>query len=106
MNAFTSREHTAYYARLPHAKLARGIEILGTVLSAPALRPHEVEAERPVIVEEILMNLDAPDARVPTLLPTAVVRGPPPGRECLGAVGSAGAIPGKPVTASFAKRCR
>src|SRR3546814_8918408 len=53
MNAFTSREHTAYYARLPHAELARGIEILGDVLSAPALPPHEVEAERQVIVEEI-----------------------------------------------------
>src|SRR3546814_8948742 len=33
MNAFTSREHTAYYARLPHAELARGIAILGDVRS-------------------------------------------------------------------------
>src|SRR3546814_5412518 len=77
MNAFTSREHTAYYARLPHAELARGIEILGDVLSAPALRPHEVEAERQVIVEEILMNLDAPDDRVHTLLSQAVFGGHP-----------------------------
>src|SRR3546814_20348264 len=47
MNAFTSREHTAYYARLAHAELARGIEILGDVLRAPDPRPHEGEAEQP-----------------------------------------------------------
>ena len=84
MNAFTSREHTAYYARLPHAHLGLGIEILGDVLSAPALRPAEVEAERQVIVEEILMNLDAPDDRVHTLLAQALFAGHPLGRDVLG----------------------
>ena len=63
MNAFTAREHTAYYARLPHARLDVGLAILGDVLTVPALRPAEVEAERQVILEEILMNLDAPEDR-------------------------------------------
>ncbi len=84
MNAFTSREHTAYYARLPHDRLALGTEILGDVLSRPALRPDEVEAERQVIVEEILMNLDAPDDRVHTLLAEALFPGHPLGRDVLG----------------------
>lgn len=84
MNAFTSREHTAYYARLPHAEVGLGLDILGDVLTAPALRPHEVDAERQVIVEEILMNLDAPDDRVHTLLSRAVFGDHPLGREVLG----------------------
>ncbi len=92
MNAFTSREHTAYYARLPHEKASMGLEILGDVLSAPALRPHEVEAERQVILEEILMNLDAPEDRVHTLLSGALFGGHPLGREVLGEMRTVEAI--------------
>ncbi|MGV3759382.1 MAG: M16 family metallopeptidase [Actinomycetota bacterium] len=92
MNAFTSREHTAYYARLPHAHLGLGVEILGDVLTAPALRVAEVEAERQVIVEEILMNLDAPDDRVHTLLSQALFAEHPLGRDVLGDRASVEAI--------------
>ena len=84
MNAFTAREHTAYYARLPYARLDVGLEILADVLTEPALRPAEVEAERQVIVEEILMNLDAPEDRVHTALSVAVFGDHPLGREVLG----------------------
>ncbi|MGK2949599.1 MAG: M16 family metallopeptidase [Acidimicrobiales bacterium] len=84
MNAFTAREHTAYYARLPHAQVRMGLELLGDVLTAPALRPHEVDAERQVIVEEILMNLDSPEDQVHTLLAQALFPDHPLGREVLG----------------------
>ena len=101
MNAFTAREHTAYYARLPHEKAGLGIEILGDVLTAPALRPHEVEAERQVIVEEILMNLDAPDDRVHTLLSKAVFDDHPLGREVLGEMGTVESISRDDIEAFF-----
>lgn len=84
MNAFTSREHTAYYTRLPADRLDVGVEILGDVLTEPAFRPDEVEAERHVILEEILMNLDVPEDHVHTLLSEAVFPGHPLGREVLG----------------------
>jgi predicted Zn-dependent peptidase len=84
MNAFTAREHTAYYARLPHGQLALGLEILGDVLREPSLRPAEIDAERQVIVEEVLMNLDAPEDRVHTLLCESVFAGHPLGRDVLG----------------------
>ncbi|MGH9235797.1 MAG: M16 family metallopeptidase [Acidimicrobiales bacterium] len=84
MNAFTNREHTAYYTRLPAACVDLGIEILGDVLTDPAFRPHEVEAERQVILEEILMNLDIPEDHVHTLLAEALFPGHPLGREVLG----------------------
>jgi len=101
MNAFTSREHTAYYARLPHAQMALGVRILGDVLTAPALRPHEVEAERQVIVEEILMNLDSPDDRVHTLLSSAVFGDHPLGREVLGEMATVEALARDDIEAFF-----
>jgi predicted Zn-dependent peptidase len=84
MNAFTTREHTAYYARLPADRADVGLDILGDVLTEPAFRPHEVEAERQVILEEILMSLDMPEDHVHTLLAEAVFPGHPLGREVLG----------------------
>ncbi|HEX8805204.1 MAG TPA: pitrilysin family protein, partial [Acidimicrobiales bacterium] len=84
MNAFTSREHTAYYTRLPAPRADLGVEILGDVLTDPAFRPHEVEAERQVILEELLMNLDVPEDHVHTLLAEALFPGHPLGREVLG----------------------
>jgi predicted Zn-dependent peptidase len=84
INAFTAREHTAYYARLPADHVGLGLEILGDVLTAPAFRPHEIEGERQVILEEILMNLDLPEDHVHTLLSEAMFPGHPLGREVLG----------------------
>src|SRR4029453_13673972 len=51
---------------------------------APAFRPTEVEAERHVILEEILMNLDVPEDHVHTLLAEALFPGHALGREVLG----------------------
>ena len=92
MNAFTSREHTAYYTRLPAHRVDRGLDILGDVLTDPAFRSHEVEAERQVILEEILMNLDMPEDHVHTLLAEAMFPGHPLGREVLGTRESVAAV--------------
>jgi predicted Zn-dependent peptidase len=101
MNAFTAREHTAYYARLPHARLDVGLDILCDVLSEPALRPPEVEAERQVIVEEILMNLDAPEDRVHTALSRAVFGDHALGREVLGEMATVESISRDEIAAFF-----
>ncbi|HUF32291.1 MAG TPA: pitrilysin family protein [Acidimicrobiales bacterium] len=84
MNAFTTQEHTAYYTRLPAAELDLGLDIVSDVLLAPAFRPADVEAERQVILEEILMEDDAHDDRVLTLLDDALFPDHPLGREVLG----------------------
>ncbi|MDQ2651327.1 MAG: insulinase family protein [Actinomycetota bacterium] len=101
MNAFTAREHTAYYARLPYSQLDLGIEILGDVLSAPSLRPAEVDAERQVIVEEILMNLDAPEDRVHTVLCEAVFPDHPLGRDVLGVLPTIEALGAEDIAGFF-----
>ncbi|MBI4933762.1 MAG: insulinase family protein [Actinobacteria bacterium] len=60
-NAFTSKEYTAYYCRLPARHASFGIELLGDVLTRPALRDADVHAERQVILEELAMDDDSPD---------------------------------------------
>ncbi len=84
MNAFTAREHTVYYTRLPVAELRFGLDLLTDVVSSPAFRPDEVDAEREVILEEILMNEDTPDDVVVTALYEALFPDHPIGRETLG----------------------
>jgi predicted Zn-dependent peptidase len=71
------------------------------VLTAPALRPPEVEAERQVIVEEILMNLDAPEDRVHTALSKALFPDHPLGREVLGEMHTVEAITRDDIAAFF-----
>jgi predicted Zn-dependent peptidase len=84
MNAFTSKEHTAYYARLPATELDAGLELLSDVITSPAFRANEVEAERQVILEELLMDEDDPDDMVHTLLFQALYPDHPLGWETVG----------------------
>lgn len=60
-NAFTSKEYTAYYCRLPARHAEFGVELLGDVLTRPALRDADVHAERQVILEELSMDDESPD---------------------------------------------
>ena len=84
MNAYTSREHTAYYLRLPVSELKAGVELLADVVSEPAFRPAELDAEREVIIEELLMSEDTPDDLVLTALYESLYPEHPLGRETLG----------------------
>ncbi len=103
MNAFTNREHTAYYTRLPAARVDLGVDILGDVITDPAFRPHEVDAERHVILEEILMNLDMPEDHVHTLLAEALFPDHPLGREVLGTRETVEAASRDQIAAFFAR---
>ena len=59
-NAFTSKEHTCFWARLLDDDLVRGLELLAEMLRRPAFRPDEIDSERNVVIEEINMNEDDP----------------------------------------------
>lgn len=84
MNAHTGRESTAYYTRLPAKDLDLGLDVMGDVLTQPSFRPHEVDSERRVILEELLMHLDMPDSMVHTLMSEALFPDHPLGREVAG----------------------
>ena len=54
------------------------------MLTAPALRDADVESERQVILEELLMDEDSPDDRAHTLLYESLFPDHPLGRETAG----------------------
>lgn len=60
LNAFTSRENTAYYARVIDADLPLAVDVLSDMLTGSVIRPEDVESERQVILEEIAMHDDEP----------------------------------------------
>jgi len=84
MNAFTTKEYTAFYTRLIDEDLELGLDILSEIMWEPAFRPDEIEAERQVILEEINMHEDEPSDLVHELLHEALYPGHPLGREVLG----------------------
>ncbi|MER3452532.1 MAG: hypothetical protein C4344_02260, partial [Acidimicrobiia bacterium] len=60
MNAFTTKEYTAFYLRVLDDSVDLALDILSDIMWSPAFRPDDVEAERQVILEEILMHEDEP----------------------------------------------
>ncbi len=61
INAYTSREMTAYYARVLAGDVPLALDIIGDILINPVLDPAEIEVERGVILQEIGQTLDTPD---------------------------------------------
>ena len=84
MNAFTSREHTAFYARVPATAREMATELLFDVVRRPALRQDDVDAERQVINEELVAAFDTPDDVVHIVLYERLFDGHSLGREVLG----------------------
>ena len=61
INAYTSKEVTAYHVRLLADDLHHGIDILTDILQNSTFAEDELNRERGVIIQEIGMYLDTPD---------------------------------------------
>ena len=83
-NAFTSKEYTAYYCRLPARHAVHGFELLGDVLCHPALRDDDVRGERQVILEELAMDDESPDDVAHRAFAAALFAGHSLGRDPAG----------------------
>ncbi|MGB9112703.1 MAG: pitrilysin family protein, partial [Acidimicrobiales bacterium] len=84
MNAFTTKEFTAFYVRTLASDVDLGLDILSDIFWQPALRSDEVDSERQVILEEVLMHRDEPADVVQERFAAACFPGHPLGREVLG----------------------
>src|SRR5688572_11067612 len=84
MNAFTTKEYTAFHVRALDDSIELALDILSDILCDPAFRPDEVDAERQVILEEILMREDDPGDLVHVVLADALFPDHPLGRDVLG----------------------
>ncbi len=59
-NAFTAKDHTGYYVKANHEKLALALDLLSDILFNSKFESREIAKERGVIVEEINMYEDNP----------------------------------------------
>src|SRR3954470_11755813 len=61
LNAATSAENTAYYARVLKADVPLAVDVLADILADPTFDPTELKREQHVIVQEIGAAEDTPD---------------------------------------------
>ena len=61
LNAYTSRESTAYYAKVLKEDVPLALDILSDILQHSTFEPQELERERAVILQEIGQANDTPD---------------------------------------------
>ncbi|WP_425406417.1 M16 family metallopeptidase [Hwanghaeella sp.] len=61
MNAYTSRESTAYYVKLLKEDARLAVDVLSDILQNPSFDQEELERERSVILQEIGQVQDTPD---------------------------------------------
>ena len=86
INAYTSREITAYYIHILKNDMAMAMDILSDILQRPTFPDAELEKERDVILQEIGMTNDTPDDMVfdfyqETAYPDQALGAPILGRE-------------------------
>jgi len=84
INAATSAETTAYYARMLKADVPLALDVLADILSDPTFEASELAREQNVIVQEIGACEDTPDDLVFDLLQTTAFPDQPVGRSILG----------------------
>ena len=84
LNAATSVEQTAYYARVLAEDAPLALDLLSDILTNSVFDPEEVEREKSVILQEIGSVEDTPDDLVFDLFNAAAFPDQPIGRAILG----------------------
>ncbi len=84
LNAATSAENTAYYARVLKADVPLALDVLSDILADPTFDPTELKREQHVIVQEIGASEDTPDDIVFDYLQAKAFPKQPLGRSILG----------------------
>jgi predicted Zn-dependent peptidase len=84
LDAYTSREHTVYHARVLDEHLDVACDVVGDVVFRPRLRAGDLALERKVVLEEIAAVEDTPDDLVFELHNEALWGSHPYGYSILG----------------------
>lgn len=84
INAYTSREVTAYYARVLRNDVGLALDVVADILRNPVFDPKEIEVERHVILQEIGQAADTPDDIIFDWLQEKAYPDQPIGRTILG----------------------
>lgn len=84
INAYTSKEMTAYYVRCLSADVPLALDVIADIVLNPVFDPKEIETERHVILQEIGQALDTPDDIIFDWLQEVSYPDQPFGRTILG----------------------
>jgi predicted Zn-dependent peptidase len=102
-NAFTSEEHTVYYAAILPEFQDRTVALLGDILR-PSLRQEDFDTEKQVIIEEIKMYDDQPPYGADDKCRAAFFGRHALGKSVLGTVDSIAHLPVDAMRAYFERR--
>lgn len=67
LDAFTSKETTAFTAKVLDEHWPRALDVLGDMVRHPKFAPDEIEREKGVVLEELKMDEDNPDYLLSTI---------------------------------------
>src|SRR6266576_1678927 len=84
INAFTSKEHTCYYAKVLDENLPLAMDLLTDIFLHSSFDAEEIERERSVILQEISQAEDTPDDYVHDLFNLDFFKNHPIGRPICG----------------------
>jgi predicted Zn-dependent peptidase len=84
INAYTSRENTAFYAKVMKEDTALALDVISDLVLNPLLDAEETKREQSVVVQEILQSIDTPDDVVFDLYQNAIYPNQALGRSILG----------------------
>ncbi len=84
INAFTSREYTCYYAKVPKKYISTAIDLLSDITINPLMKEEDIKKEKKIILEEIRMYKDMPSYYVDDILNEIMWQGHPLGRPLAG----------------------
>jgi predicted Zn-dependent peptidase len=84
VNASTDRELTVYSSRVPRSRADRAFEVVAELVLRPLLRPVDLVAEKPVVIDEIRAYVDSPSDHVFALFDELLFGAHPLGREIAG----------------------
>ncbi len=84
VNAYTSREQTAYYAKVMKEDISLAVDILADILQHSTFAEEELAREREVVIQEIAQAHDTPDDVVFDQFQEIMYPDQPLGRTILG----------------------
>jgi predicted Zn-dependent peptidase len=84
LNAYTSREQTAFHARVLKADIGLAMDLLGDILINPLFAEDEIAREKQVVLQELGQARDTPDDIIFDHLQAAIYPGQPMGWSTLG----------------------
>ena len=104
LNASTSLELTAYYARVMEDDCEIAIDILADILNHPALDETELQREKEVVLQEISGIEDIPEEIAYDLVQEAAFPGQSVGRSVIGTPDSVPALSTSDLTALLSRQ--